>query len=1446
MRKLSRKILSALLALALLVSLLPAGVAPAQAADSGYSFDVATGTLTITSKDGINNFKKTMNDAEKAQIKHLVVEGDNITFPSNFSPNDTPSLVSLQVTGDNIVIDYNAFRNSSTLTTVEISGEGTKIVQNAFQNCTALRTVQITGSCDTIGAYAFSGCTALTTVVIKLCKRAGSDLFNGCTNIKSLVYMSTLGPGDPSQAFYSIPKEATILLPDDYTGSSFQDKPKAKYTLDEKTGALTITSVPEGATTIYYPSQMGNVTITSVQLANGVLDDVSLESVEVTMDLPKEPEQIDSWQYVDSGELGENNTLSLTFFNPPSMEYVEGLLPKTITATVNGKDGEEEKTLNLIWTSDDAYPTEPTYEVFEKSYTYVARVPGYSFPEGTAPTITIQLKSEDEALYKPGAVREITLNGSMPKDEFLAYLPSEIAQIDASGKVTYVPVTWECLSYSYVNSNSTTTIKTGGDYEFEATAKNKGDKLSSNVTYTLRAKQTMIEMRISSDWKVQEATTRSGESEGKITWTDKNTNKEYTITIDGYESSSGDYIYINPEKAQKVQSISLGSDKDKHVYRVEVTIEGDNAENAEPNLGSVFGYRYVEEYEQNKDKDNVSVRKISPESYLIDAKPDKATFALVVAIDANSGKLFMNMNEGFQFYSSTGSYKLAFQGDVGDGRTYTMNFVDKNDNGTYGSLGKKFFTVTPPDNNHAWAVMLIPTTKLENAGSSSGVTIDTSWDRNSIVSWDKGWRYFKESLFKNSEDQFSFAATYLSQDVTAVISEITLAPLADNPTSVGKDDDASLSVETNYNCIAKDAKISYQWYQCDANGENATAIAGAPSETYTPPTTTAGNYYYYVTAKFEPFTETNDYSDEEGNVLQDYDPYGWASDAVTKSSVMTLTVGEQSSVDVDEKENTYNYGDTILFDYVKVNFGDSTSDERGTMSIYRVNDDGPETLLGSEEISSGAYLSFTYDTANKGLSIGKNKVRIKFEGNETYLPSEDTLTITLKQKEVQAVVTDESITKVYDGTNKATVNLGFEAGAIIGDDNVTVSAPDATYSDANVGDNKTITLGDLSIAGKDKDWHTVTAPTETITGSITPADQTALTISGLPDKVYVGDQFTLTASGGTGEGALTWQVVSGPAEIDASTGAVRVTGEGEIKIRVTKAKDASHSATSAEITFTANEIPYTGKYSYEISTDVGDNGTLSVDRYATEGEHVTIAVSPDEAYKLDALSVTANGKEIALTDNGDGKFSFTMPSDDVKITATFAEDPDWTEPEEPATDVSEIFIDIAPNAWYKDAVQYAYDSGLMTGVSANEFAPEATTTRAMIVSILARLENVTSAESAGFNDVNDEWYATAVNWAASVGVVNGYEDNTFRPNRPITREQLAAILMNYAAYKGQDVSNRADFTSYIDQPSVWATETMQWAVAEGLISGVTADQLQPQGNATRAQVAAILERFLAQ
>ena len=141
-----------------------------------------------------------------------------------------------------------------------------------------------------------------------------------------------------------------------------------------------------------------------------------------------------------------------------------------------------------------------------------------------------------------------------------------------------------------------------------------------------------------------------------------------------------------------------------------------------------------------------------------------------------------------------------------------------------------------------------------------------------------------------------------------------------------------------------------------------------------------------------------------------------------------------------------------------------------------------------------------------------------------------------------------------------------------------------------------------------------------------------------------------------------------------STGWTRCTGtsisnlsDGDYEVRIA-ATDSAFASEAVQV----HVSPYTGRFSYEISTSVGDHGTISVDRYATEGDKVTITVSPDDAYKLDGLSVTAHGKDVELTANGDGTFSFTMPSADVKISATFAKDPGWTEPEEPATDVSEM------------------------------------------------------------------------------------------------------------------------------------------------------------------------------
>lgn len=173
------------------------------------------------------------------------------------------------------------------------------------------------------------------------------------------------------------------------------------------------------------------------------------------------------------------------------------------------------------------------------------------------------------------------------------------------------------------------------------------------------------------------------------------------------------------------------------------------------------------------------------------------------------------------------------------------------------------------------------------------------------------------------------------------------------------------------------------------------------------------------------------------------------------------------------------------------------------------------------------------------------------------------------------------------------------------------------------------------------------------------------------------------------------------------------------------------------------------------------------------------------------------------------------------------------------------FVDVQPDDWYIDVVKYALENGLMTGVSETEFEPDLATTRGMVASVLYRLEGGPEAEDAGFSDVSaDAWYADAVNWAASVGVVAGYGD-AFGANDAITREQLAAILCNYAAYKGEDVSSGAALDGYSDAASVsdWAGESVEWAVAEGLLSGVTNNELAPQGSATRAQVAAMLQRF---
>lgn len=180
---------------------------------------------------------------------------------------------------------------------------------------------------------------------------------------------------------------------------------------------------------------------------------------------------------------------------------------------------------------------------------------------------------------------------------------------------------------------------------------------------------------------------------------------------------------------------------------------------------------------------------------------------------------------------------------------------------------------------------------------------------------------------------------------------------------------------------------------------------------------------------------------------------------------------------------------------------------------------------------------------------------------------------------------------------------------------------------------------------------------------------------------------------------------------------------------------------------------------------------------------------------------------------------------------------------------SKRFADVDPSLWYHEAVDYAVQNGLFNGTSPITFAPEDAMTRAMLVTVLHRMEGAPAPKTeAGFTDLMQTWYRDAVAWAAENGIVNGMSAETFAPDGKVTREQAMTMLMRYASYKGMDVSATVDLTQYTDsdQIGVWASDAVHWAVAVGLINGMTPTTLAPQGESTRAQVATILMRFQTQ
>ena len=265
-------------------------------------------------------------------------------------------------------------------------------------------------------------------------------------------------------------------------------------------------------------------------------------------------------------------------------------------------------------------------------------------------------------------------------------------------------------------------------------------------------------------------------------------------------------------------------------------------------------------------------------------------------------------------------------------------------------------------------------------------------------------------------------------------------------------------------------------------------------------------------------------------------------------------------------------------------------------------------------------------------------------------------------------------------------------------------------------------------------------------------------------------------------------------------------------------------------------------YDVTISSDI-EGGTVTADcKSAVEGSMVTLTVKTNEGYHFVSLTVTdSNGKAVELTDNKDGTtYTFQQPAGQVTVEAAFVKCS------------SLAFGDLDLDAWYHEHTDYVLSHGLMQGIGDNRFAPDVTVSRAQMVTVLWNLRGQPVVNFyMTYSDVTEgTWYAEAVRWATSEGIVSGYGNGAFGPNDPISREQMAAMIYHYEQTYGDggftgNWMYRLPFSD-LDQISDWAFESVAWCDMHDVISGKSETIFDPKGYAKRSEMAAILTKYLTQ
>ena len=452
----------------------------------------------------------------------------------------------------------------------------------------------------------------------------------------------------------------------------------------------------------------------------------------------------------------------------------------------------------------------------------------------------------------------------------------------------------------------------------------------------------------------------------------------------------------------------------------------------------------------------------------------------------------------------------------------------------------------------------------------------------------------------------------------------------------------------------------------------------------------------------------------------------------------------------------------------------------------------------------------------------------------------------------RANVTISGITaqdKVYDGTLAATLTGGTLNGVTAGDNvQLDMTGVTAKFADKAVGTNKAVTVtGSFRLTGEDAYKYTLTQPTSAelgLTASITPCDQFT-DATDQAQTIYVGeDSFEAPRFTGIGgeevTGTLRYTLADGrtEAELPALLRALKA-GEGlYLPYHFTASGNYSGERTGS-ITVTAQERPASGGAapvapSYPVTTpDRTENGSVSASREsASRGTRVTVTVRPEAGYVLETLTVTdKNGAVLELTEQADGSYTFLMPGSRVEIKATFMED----------NAVLSFFYDVPNDSFYYEAVKWAVETKITSGVGNNLFAPDQPCTRAQIVTFLWRAAGCPEPKRTGsFADVPaGAFYAKAVAWAVDAGITTGTGEGGFSPDEPCTRAQAVTFLCRAQRAKAE---GRAQFS---DVPAgAYYAEAVAWAAESGVTDGIGGGLFGPEQDCTRAQIVTLLYRCM--